>query len=555
MIFLPIVVRELRVAARRKSTYRTRFWTASTAVVLGSYIVFAARDYLGRIGGAVLLTGMAALCFLWCLSLAGNTVDCISEEKREGTLGFLFLTDLKGHDIALGKLFSTSLISFYALLGVVPIVTISLLLGGVNAREIWEVALALLNAFFFSHTAGILVSTLSRKRGAAAFSTAALLLCCTLGFLLLSQGLEGTRFGNWASELNRFNPAYSVFFACVMVLRNIGLPAPLGHYWTSLLLVHVSAWLFLAAASWRLPRCWQEKSSKAKFRWRERFQQWYHNHFTPRTLLLDTNPFLWLALRNKLGSLKVWGALLPLNCYGIWLLAQCSSADDVMALFSGAIMVNHAVLKILVATGAGENFEEQRHNGTLEFLLSCTPLSVPEILAGQWTALRRQFFSPMIVVLASDLVMLLHRFRHSGPGFEADERYGFTLGVMAAMTLLVADTIALAWLGMWNGMSQKKARHAAGSTVAWVLVVPWIILIAILSVCGLFHFKWIDHFWFPLSLWFGLGIAMDAGSFFFARHQLLTQFRALAAPPTGEELGLFGRLGRLLGALTRPKPE
>jgi len=27
------------------------------------------------------------------------TSDCLSEEKREGTLGLLFLTDLKGFDI------------------------------------------------------------------------------------------------------------------------------------------------------------------------------------------------------------------------------------------------------------------------------------------------------------------------------------------------------------------------------------------------------------------------------------------------------------------------
>ena len=36
------------------------------------------------------------------------TADCLSEEKREGTLGLLFLTDLRGHDVALGKLLATS---------------------------------------------------------------------------------------------------------------------------------------------------------------------------------------------------------------------------------------------------------------------------------------------------------------------------------------------------------------------------------------------------------------------------------------------------------------
>src|SRR5208337_4451614 len=119
----------------------------------GSFLVFVSGVFLGRgrgsMGGAMVFNSLVWLCFLACLFLAANTVDCISEEKREGTLGFLFLTDLKGYDIALGKLFSSSLLSFYLLLGVFPVVALSMLLGGVTVREFWQVALALLNVFFF----------------------------------------------------------------------------------------------------------------------------------------------------------------------------------------------------------------------------------------------------------------------------------------------------------------------------------------------------------------------------------------------------------------------
>ena len=103
MTFLPIVVRELRVAARRKSTFRTRFWTAFTAIAFGSYLV-CVSDMMGSAGGNMAFNILIGMCFVSCLSLVRNTNDCISEEKREGTLGLLFLTDLKGHDIALGKL-------------------------------------------------------------------------------------------------------------------------------------------------------------------------------------------------------------------------------------------------------------------------------------------------------------------------------------------------------------------------------------------------------------------------------------------------------------------
>jgi len=58
------------------------------------------------------LSGLAFACAL----LAGPVViaDCLCEEKREGTLGLLFLTNLKGHDVVLGKLFATSLPVFYS---------------------------------------------------------------------------------------------------------------------------------------------------------------------------------------------------------------------------------------------------------------------------------------------------------------------------------------------------------------------------------------------------------------------------------------------------------
>ena len=55
-------------------------------------------------------TGLMMISFIYSL-VAGRrfTADCLSEEKREGTLGLLFLTDLKGYDVVLGKVAATSL--------------------------------------------------------------------------------------------------------------------------------------------------------------------------------------------------------------------------------------------------------------------------------------------------------------------------------------------------------------------------------------------------------------------------------------------------------------
>jgi ABC-type Na+ efflux pump permease subunit len=68
---------------------------------------------------------LAGLQLLYCLVYGRRaTADSISHEKREGTLGLLFLTDLKGHDIVLGKLAATSLRGFYGLLAVFPVLAV-----------------------------------------------------------------------------------------------------------------------------------------------------------------------------------------------------------------------------------------------------------------------------------------------------------------------------------------------------------------------------------------------------------------------------------------------
>ena len=64
--------------------------------------------------------------------------DCISKEKREGTLGLLFLTDLKGSDIVLGKFVASAVPAIYTAMGALPVLSVALLLGGVTARQFWR---------------------------------------------------------------------------------------------------------------------------------------------------------------------------------------------------------------------------------------------------------------------------------------------------------------------------------------------------------------------------------------------------------------------------------
>src|SRR5579871_4977908 len=122
MTFLPVVVRELREAARQKATYRNRLAVASVilffAVIAMLFEAGAGARAMGPLKGKPVFVFLSNVAFLFCmLEPFSKTVDALSFEKREGTIGLLFLTDLKGYDIVLGKLAATSLQSFYGLLG------------------------------------------------------------------------------------------------------------------------------------------------------------------------------------------------------------------------------------------------------------------------------------------------------------------------------------------------------------------------------------------------------------------------------------------------------
>lgn len=109
MIFLPIVERELRVAARRRATYWVRTAFGAGAIAIGFFIWLDNRFSPANVFGQNLFAAFAGLSVFYCLTGGlRSTADCLSEEKREGTLGLLFLTDLRGHDVILGKLAATS---------------------------------------------------------------------------------------------------------------------------------------------------------------------------------------------------------------------------------------------------------------------------------------------------------------------------------------------------------------------------------------------------------------------------------------------------------------
>lgn len=537
MSFLPIVGRELRVAARRRSTFWVRVIAALVALVIGA--AFLVMTFAG--GGALSPVSMGRGLFLtltwltFAAALASGlflTSDCLSEEKREGTIGFLFLTDLAGYDVVLGKLLANSVRGFFALLAVFPILAVTLLMGGVTGVQFWKTVLALLNALVVSLAAGMFVSAISREAQKALTATIVLL----GGWLAIGPAVDGT-FAYLTSV--RLDPGLKVVSPGYLFMTAGAWGTT--SFWLSLFWNQLAAWSLLGLACVLIRRTWQDKTDPARAARRSRTDRWSWggagHQLVQRRQLIARNPVLWLACRERWQSsvVKVIAVLLALG-FVAFLMTPAQIGYGVLWNYGSGILI--MVLYVAVASQASRFFVETRRTGLLELMLG-TPMTVREIVRGQWRGLIRLFGAAVVVIVVVQGVgnFMVQRATWSqlaatptaapaavpatpgtnnppaaipstngptpvatgatgvsttvgkspsmtlsvSPGsvVVASDEEGFSPILMAAASSLggavqlLANLAALCWFGMWMGMTSKSLNAATLKTIAFVQIIPW----------------------------------------------------------------------------------
>lgn len=541
MTFLPIVARELRVSARRRRTYWVRFATAALALLFfGWSVLFLQMAGAATIAGKMLFGGLVAL--IWIYAILGGvfqTADTLSEEKREGTLGLLFLTDLKGYDIVLGKMVAASVTWFFGLIALFPILALSLLMGGVAPGEFWRQMLALTNLLFCSLAVGMFISALARnERWAAGGTILLLLLLLFLPELLIAVYRNHT--GTSAEPLWLVLPDVKRPMQQAADGRYRGSP---GLYWGSLGVTHALGWFALLLAGLIVPRTWQQSAGKVS-RWQEKAGQFAYGRnpsrrraFRQRALAL--NPFYWIAARARGQSVALYLAIVGIGgfCFiDFWI----DPADWGLFHWIAPAFFLHSIVKIWIALAAGRRFVEDRRSGALELILS-TPLSERDIIRGQGRALLRQFLGPVLLVLVLDAVLFF--ICQSVTGNSPGRKQWLNIGLFAAgVMVFLADVVALGWLALWRGL---KARHIytvwLWSTLQ-ILALPWILFYVAMTAGVMAVFlpqvakgaagmtasfqRWGE--WLPLiftGLWLVISVAVAALSIWWARRCLPRYFR------------------------------
>jgi hypothetical protein len=503
--FLPIAVRELRVSARAKATHRLRMSFAISSVVVAGAIELINVSNTGmwtpRLG-LIIFQAIRWIAFVFaCGSGVFLTADCLSEEKRDGTLGLLFLTDLRGYDVVVGKLFATSLRSFYSLLAIFPVLALSFILGGVASVDFNHTLAALCNTVFFSLALGMLISAVSRDAQKA--MTVTLAFMCVFLFLIPDFDQWSSAHTGVIAHLRLISPSFAFTHTDSYHAAD---------FWWSLALLHSAGWIFLALASCLAPKAWHDKAAGRKF------SLFFRKRNRARDqALLDKEPIGWIVSRDRWVS-NLAGVFVALSLIAFALSLASLTKKSPPASPTGAastaissstttnstggtsttfVVVGAAsgmagniffriastcstalswLLQFWLAAHVARFYVDGKRTGFFEILLA-TPLRPADIIRGHWRGLRRLFGLAIIAQLALSLSVDVIETLAMGSATMAagwkESQIEQAIVVILSNAAWVAAVVALTWLSIWHGLASKKIAPAILKVFWYGKILPW----------------------------------------------------------------------------------
>ncbi|MDB6037595.1 MAG: hypothetical protein JWM99_1436 [Verrucomicrobiales bacterium] len=561
MIDLPIAERELRIAARSVRTYASRRNTAGIAMLVFFWLYWM-LGMRGGVAGAKVFGALSTLCLIYTL-FAGIvlTSDCVSAEKREGTLGLLFLTALKPRDLVVGNILATSLKAFYGLLAVFPILGISFGMGGVSYDEFGRVCITLISTLVFSLSFSLFISCLSQKHLVA--TSRAAIAMIFFGAILPVACLGLRRLAPYGTPqqlveiLELFSPSFTMqrTGSSSFVLQR--------DFWWSLLIINCMSAGLLGLSSFILPHVWKDHVSIGR--------RWIITKKLPRfrisaeflgSRLRGFNPFYWLASRRSYESMKFLIGSIALCVFASFVGRRFLSrliggpfpefGAQVMA-WGWAVAAMYAVLFFKCAALASHRFAEDRKSGALELVL-VTPLTVRQILRGQWLALFRQLGGPILAALflhgllfwaflafcgmeqhipTRDMWRVLKANLMNMEDIRLEIFFLACVGItiLASALILCLNLIALGWVGMWVGLRTKRPALATWIALTVVVLPPLPIFASVLVFADSMGFSRNIFYWAPFCMYLGFGLELFHSILLigWCRYKLRNRFRTAAA--------------------------
>ncbi|MCX8156572.1 MAG: ABC transporter permease subunit [Verrucomicrobiae bacterium] len=473
-MFPAIAWREATVKARQESLMVQRVLLAAVAVAMVLGLLLIAEVMRSPRG-----MGEFMYHFLgWtCMILGGleglrQTLDSLSREKREGTLGLLMLTRVTSLDLVLGKWVVHALATFYHLLAIFPALAIPLVLGGVTLGEFVRLLLCVMNGLFVALALGMLVSARGREEyelWATGLSWLVLLMAAPPALVAIITSWQGSTQLAWAAALSPLR-AWQLAPATAYSL------AP-GQFWSALVFSHLLGWLLLALAAWSMGREWKRLARGAAPKRLGRLDhlllpvlkvlRWWERRAAGDRGSSPVERFL----RNDRLPAGLVLALLAVGVLALVVLSLYTLNDLwVVYLAAGLFYAAHWGLRFWAAAQSCQVPRQLRDSGWL-FILLAAPLQPAELpqalLQSQLPALRMAFslLMAMEVLVAATFFMLFW------PTVKIWVIFSLPLWFLAAL-ILWRDLKALNAAGLWHSLNLNHSALAIRRTIFQVLLLP-----------------------------------------------------------------------------------
>lgn len=425
---IPVVAREMRAESRRPNTYWLR--VLAGAVTIACFATFSLGAELpGRLLGPMLFAVLQqALCLAMWIFVPLMTADCISREKREGTLGLLFLTPLTVLDVILAKAASNILRAVTLLLASLPLLVLPFVLGGVTSSQILFAFLYVTNALLLGIAAGLYASA----KGGSAIQVMVMAEGCALALAILSTLLNLFIFG-WFSWVLSMRAAPALTF---------------GFRFAVGMAVCLSLFVMVVQASVRrLRETWDRDSANPEQpQWVKLFSTsefWQAAFHWERDQTLDRNPIAWLQEYSWTARLTKWG----------WLIALLNLELIALVGFLGWQPQLTAALSLGVAFSAAGSFRRERQTGLLEILL-VTPISVRRLIGGRLWGICGHFLPSLAVLMIcwnADRLLNPRAFERNSLAWVGPNPLAFlALTVLGLYLSLGRLNFLLAWALTWT---------------------------------------------------------------------------------------------------------
>lgn len=466
----PFLLREMRLQARSGSTFFLR--------VLGASLVLSGFVWCWwRLRGANTATGMplfgllgrGGIAIAWIVGPI-LTADTIARERREQTLGLLWLTPLRPYQVLMAKSVSQWVRALAFLCSTFPIYTVPIVLGGVGPADVLRFGFLQAAALGLAMASGLAASTIFQgwwaTRVAACALNVGFLGIFVIGYNALWTVMNGWNSGPTAGPgfLMAFQRRLEVWqFQQQRMFQAIGrgwlptFPASGWHgVWQALLLAGFSLALTIAvllvAVRWLRPR---EEQRAARHGW---------NLSRNQRVRLWSLPLACGSALFVLGAVIDWPTVDHVREIGPW-----------------------ARRSIAVATviWTAAHFRHVREPGLIE-VMSVVPGGYPQWIRSLLAPAQRMFLHQGSILLACGWIVgfaaVLTRGNHRYPWWLAPSFLAEAMAMGAQV-----------WAGLWLTAYASASFRRSETAMAAVLLIGGFLETGLPSLVHHFSASWVRH--------------------------------------------------------------